>query len=175
MAQEIESPDVSALGPFMAANAAIHAELEERYLTFLERLTELRLDDATQEFEALMQLLHAHVDVEEKHILPHFVSVLAPEGASDDEREVARKTAQLVDGDHLILSRTEASMRAALEGMGSAPSRRDLVRGLETFLRFGRVLEHHTDREQRTLYPRLDEAQNADSQPLLQALRAVLA
>ena len=154
---------------FVATNAAIHATLHEHHWRLIEALTELDLVMAQNAFAALTSLLHAHLDVEEHALMPAFLEFVPH---SDGE-----KTLKLVDGDHIILQRSEDAMAAQLAAFGHEVSRRTMVLTIETFLRFGRVLEHHTSREEKTLYPAFDAAR-AEGAPgveaLLERLAAVL-
>ncbi len=161
---------------FVELNAKIHAELEERHLLFLEALTKVDLRAAKEAFERLITLLHAHVEVEDRHILPtlrRLGAVDADSGAAVD----VEKRIQLVDGDHTILQRSEVAIADALAEMSEQTTRREVVVRFDTFMRFGRVLEHHSSREEKQLYPLFDAhpALEADErESLLATLGAVL-
>ena len=136
---------------FTETNGALHATMHEHFWTLLERLTALELDAARAEFETLMGLITRHMLVEEGEILPAFAALAKEAG----DAQQAAKDERLVLGDHVILTRTEETVRARLAALPEG-DRRAMVLALDDVLRFGRVLEHHTDREQKLLYPQLD-------------------
>lgn len=135
-----------------AENRAQHEALEERLLDFYERLTALDLEEAKGLLEGIIEALRRHMEVEEAEVIPRLEALLR-------ERQ-GDTTVQQIEGDHTILRRTFARSQAALAQLFEVKEgkRRAMVRALDTFLLLGRVLEHHTAREERQVFPLLDEA-----------------
>lgn len=144
-----------AAGSLVATNARIHAELEELHLRFVEAACALEIDAAKAFFAQAMALLHAHLQTEEERIIPMLRELGATDPDSGDAIDVDKRI-QLVDGDHTILQRSETAIAAVLDEFDRNTTRREVVLALDTFLRFGRVLEHHTSREEKQLYPLFD-------------------
>lgn len=157
-------------GPLTLENRRQHEAHEELRLDFLEALIQLDLEGARAAFRALEEALTAHLELEEARVLPALARALDERGG---EREV---TDQHVEGDHKILRRTFARCEALLDRLAGEGEgqRRALVKELDTFLLLGRVLEHHTAREDRLVYPLLDDAlSEAERAALLERLRAL--
>lgn len=126
-------------------NAAAHVAFDARYLDLLEALTACDYPAALHVFHELCAHLRAHLEIEERELLP----LLA-----DEQLGVTR----LIGGDHLIIERLLKRISTALtELAATCPPRRDMLAHLPLLIRLGAVLEHHTEREQQTLYPLLDE------------------
>jgi hypothetical protein len=137
-------------------NEREHALQEEDLLRLYEAVTDLAFDDASVAWSRFRRRLQAHMAFEEEHTLPALGPALA--AAKSEER-----TVEHVDGDHRILERTVRKIDAALDRLcDEPPSRRRMVLELDNLLLIRRVLEHHTAREQRFVYPLLDEQLEAE-------------
>ncbi len=148
--------EAAAVAPTLVeTNARIHHALEELHLQFVEAACALDIAASKAFFAQAMDLLHAHLRVEEERIIPMLREIGAEDPESGAAVDVDRRI-QLVDGDHTILQRSEAAIAAVLARFDHATTRREVVLALDTFLRFGRVLEHHTSREEKQLYPLFD-------------------
>jgi iron-sulfur cluster repair protein YtfE (RIC family) len=154
-------------------NEAHHAWQEERLLEFVEHLTLLDWAAAEATLARFVAQLEEHMALEEERVLPLFKRVIEDEPPAGMDPVLVIKQ---VDGDHVILTRTLGRVRDALEQAREANTRRHLVRELDTFLLMRRVLEHHTSREQRDLYPHLDERlSEGERVAILEALRELRA
>lgn len=120
---------------------------------FLEAVTALQLEDARHLWRRFQESLVAHLAFEDEVVLPLLQSHLADEDKRPDH----------MAGDHVIVGRALARSENALTALAAAPDRRQLVTLLDDFLWIGRVLEHHTARELRQIYPALESALTADS------------
>lgn len=133
-------------------NRHIHEAHEAIYVRFLEALTALHLEEACALFEDYSTSLLRHLETEDRLVLPVFQEAHAAAGDTRDPIPAH------VEGDHKILRRSLAKAAAALAALQERPSlRREMVLALETFLLMRRVQEHHDAREQRWVYPLLDE------------------
>lgn len=138
-------------------NRRIHEAHEVLYLRFLEALTALQLEEARARFEDYAASLLRHLDTEDQRVLP---VLQATHAAAGDARDPIPAH---VEGDHKILRRSLAKAAAALAALEEGPAlRREMVLALETFLLMRRVQEHHDAREQRWVYPLLDEHLDAE-------------
>ena len=159
----LESREAPA-GPLTQANAQIHQGHEEAILCVIERLTELDIEAARTGLGALSEDMTAHLAVEDASTHQRYGAL------SDHPRGAAP---ELFEADHVSHRKV---MSACVEAMGElnerAPDlRRQVVLILPLFYRLRNVLEHHTLREQRFLYPRLDaELDSAELEALVQRL-----
>ncbi|MGM0578666.1 MAG: hemerythrin domain-containing protein [Myxococcota bacterium] len=156
-------------------NERLHAAMEDDLLRVLEALTALDLDGASRGFEAVARALDAHAAAEDAHALPLYAGLGPfPRGADP----------KVFHGDHLVILRSIRACRRQLEawqrrtfpehcwGEGGL-DRRSMILGLDPFMRLRHVLEHHGLREERHLYPALDDALSAEDRARLgEALRA---
>ena len=132
-------------------NARLHERLNARWMQMMIHLTALDVEAAEIIWLDMKEAIQRHLAYEEDVMLGVFDSV----GAG------APNTNKLVHGDHVILQRSEAAIGDAfqtLKGVTDDETRRQMVLLLDVFLRWARVWEHHTDREQRTFYAVLDDA-----------------
>lgn len=126
-------------------NARAHAAFDDSYLDLLEAFTACDYSAALAVFHDLNSQLQAHLEFEESQLLP----LLA-----DGQPGMVR----LISSDHLIIERLLKSITIVLaELINTRPPRRSMLCHLPLMVRLGAVLEHHTEREQQTLYPLLDE------------------
>ncbi len=152
-------------------NARLHDALDAQAGAMLERLTALEIEALVRDWSTFRASLEAHAALEEAEVLPRY-SALGPfeRGASP----------QLVHADHLILKKTLRAGDDALEKLREAAVeqpdrlRSVMVTLLAPFLRLRGVLEHHTEREQRFVYPALDRALPATERRVLVAALAAL-
>lgn len=133
-----------------AENARLHALLDDKWMQMMLHLTALDVDAAASAWHDMRDAMRGHLTYEEDVMLEVFDRV--------DDGEA--NTPKLVHGDHVILQRSEAAIDDAfetLQGTSVDERRRQMVLLLDVFLRWARVWEHHTDREQRTFYAVLDD------------------
>ena len=165
----LESPSAGDLGPLALANQRAHVQLEALWLDMMEAL--LRLDFAASAIalDVLERALADHAALEEAEAFPVFARWLAEH---QPEEGPADKTDQHLKGDHVILDRAVAGARRQLHALTSADAPlREVASVLDPFVRLQSVLEHHTAREQRFLYPVLDaELDGATRDTLAQGL-----
>ena len=100
--------------------------------------------DAQTLFRRLCGELEAAVDLEERAILPAYRTL--PSHAPQGRPEV-------VDGDHTILRRTIVAIEERFAAIGATPTQREVLEALPLVYRLIATLEHHTEREQRHVYP----------------------
>ena len=151
-----ESPEPEPDGLLTATNGAIHREHEEALLSPIESLTSLDIPGAAAALRALDADLEAHLALEDATSHRRYAEL------DDHPRGAA---SELFTADHVSLAKVMASCREAFAALVSPGDdlRRRVVLALPTFYRLRNVLEHHTLREQRFLYPRLDEVLEADA------------
>ncbi len=145
-----------------AQNESLHAQLDELFLTMMAHITSLQFKEAEVLWRSLKAQVKGHMRYEEDVLLPLFL-----EQQLDEKAGLASgKTNQLVHGDHVILLRTEAAIDEAFHSLfpseNESSARRNMIHQLDIFLRWARVMEHHTDRETRTFYAPLDLVLGAD-------------
>lgn len=133
-------------------NRRIHDEQEEIRLDFLSALLVLDWAQARLCFDRFRKQFSLHVKREEAHVLPSLRTLL------EKREEPREKWDAHLQGDHVILQRSLTRIDDTLRALSeSRASHRDLARELDTFVQLGRVLEHHHQREDRVIYPHLDE------------------
>lgn len=157
--EEPEEPTLTAL------NERLHRELDEALVSVVLALVAGDLDETERRWHGLRARLDAHAAVEEEAVMPRYRSLGDhPRGGGPE----------LVEGDHRGLDKNVAACERALERLRAVEGdpRRAVVDELDTFLRVRRLLDHHTEREQRFVYPRLDEVLEASDRD---ALRGELA
>ena len=144
-----EEPEDAPCGPLTQANAQIHDGHEEAILRLIEDLTELDIPGARRGLRSLSIDMKAHLAVED-------ASTHQVYGALTDHPRGAAPA--LFEADHVSHAKVMRACEEALAKVdGAAPDlRRQVVLILPLFYRLRSVLEHHTLREQRFLYPRLD-------------------
>jgi hypothetical protein len=138
-------------GPLARENARIHEKLLENLLRVIERLTALDIEAAGQLWSQFCWRMEHHTELEDGRVLPLYRGLPdPPENGKPDQ----------FDGDHRIIEKTIARGTEVLTALDpeDAELRRAMVLALGPFIRLLGVLEHHTVREQKYLYPRLDEA-----------------
>ena len=134
--------------PLADINLQIHQTLEEGYAVFLERLTQLDETGARDAFEQFRSILDRHRMFEDVRVLP---CLRVGEDISPDE--LAR-----VEGDHRLIESTLEMLSILIDSIFlSAQPRRTLVTNLARLGRMQGILEHHTERELRFVYPMLDQ------------------
>lgn len=134
------------------AHLALHVLLEDRAYLVLEALVAVDVSTARARFDVLAALLEEHMAFEEEHVLPFYRSVAPKDGPG---------RADHVDGDHVILRRQVDAIDAALVEMEAASTLRAVLERLPALYRLLATLEHHTAREQRTVYPTLERELDA--------------
>ena len=129
-------------------NLQAHQFLGERYTVFLEQLTALDEPAARDAFAELRGSLERHRLFEDQRVLPCLQA-----GQDITAEELARVT-----GDHQVIGNTLELLEDLVEAIFcSTQPRRELVANLSRLGRLQGILEHHTERETRFVYPVLDQ------------------
>jgi hypothetical protein len=129
----------------------VHADLKERLAVHADLVVGLEFARAFEELERFERELRAHMDAEERHILPVYRVLLArvPGGDPDlfilEHRNILRNLAMAKEALLKVMAIAGAGRREA-----------HLLLDQEWILRH--LLEHHDAREKNVLYPRLDAA-----------------
>ncbi|MFZ9887965.1 MAG: hypothetical protein ACO3JL_10725, partial [Myxococcota bacterium] len=143
-------------------NRQVHESHDALYVRFLEALTALELDEARALLNEYAVCLEGHLETEERMVMPLFRELHA--GLGDTQDPIPTH----VEGDHKILRRSLAKAMATMTSLEQgAWLRRDMVHSLESFLLLRRVQEHHDAREQRLVYPVLDQQLDQEQVALL--------
>lgn len=131
------------------AHLAVHRWLEDRAYLVLEALVACDVSTARARFDGLAAILEEHMAFEEQHVLPCYRSVAPSDGPG---------RADHVDGDHVILRRHVDAIDGALVEVEAASTMRAVLERLPVVYRLLATLEHHTAREQQSVYPALERA-----------------
>jgi hypothetical protein len=161
-----------------AKNQTIHDILDEKYLVFLEELTDCRFDAARLAFYDFRDALFLHMKTEESLVCSGFIEM---------GLEGGKRILEQVEGDHTILMRAIAKVERVLDANLESPGpegsrgqspmgpgetthglRRKMVLCLDICLRVRSVFEHHTLRETRDFYPHLDASAPVSLQKSIQ-------
>jgi len=140
-----------------AANTRVHGEIDEALLRVLEAATALDADGLRESWSRFVSLHEVHVAFEEGEVFPLYAGLDAhPRGGGPD----------LFVADHVSLGKVAAAAADALGAILDAGAgrlgRRVMVKHLGPLIRLRNVLEHHTLREERFLYPRLEATLGAE-------------
>jgi len=157
MGDELQEPP---LGPLARTNAQIHEDHEETLLKLIELLTELDVSGARRALRGLSAEMSAHLSAEDASTHVRYGALAEhPRGAAPE----------LFEADHVSQAKVMVTCEEALEQIDeqAADLRRRVVLILPLFFRLRNVLEHHTLREQRFLYPRLDAELPAEEREVL--------
>ena len=150
MSEPLVEENGAPAGPLTRANAQIHEAHDEALLVVIEQLTSLEIDAARAGFRQLHDDMAEHLRREEAEGHRRYALLGDhPRGAGPE----------LFEADHVSQDKVTATCLDAIERLDvtSTALRRQGVLALPLFYRLRNVLEHHTLREQRFLYPRLDE------------------
>jgi hemerythrin-like domain-containing protein len=153
-------------GPLTAANALVHEAIDDALLGFLEGITALDERAATAAWDRFIEALERHARFEEAEIFPRY-ALLGPHPRGQG--------LDLFEADHVSLDKV---VRAALKAIATIQSaeahkRRAMITQLGPLLRVRNILEHHTLREERFLYPTLEASlSEASVRDLVTALNA---
>jgi hypothetical protein len=150
----VSAPGGPTAGVLARANERAHLHLEQLWLDMMEAVLTVHYPAAHQALDVLEQAIAAHAAVEEEDAFGPFETWLRAQAATGGPED---KTDQHLRGDHVILERAVGGARRQLEALEEqgAPLR-EVASVLEPFVRLQSVLDHHTTREQRLLYPVLD-------------------
>ena len=144
------SDEPAPCGPLTTANARLHDAIDEALLDVMEAVTALDGAAMRTRWSRFIALLEAHAEHEEVEVFPRYAALDDhPRGGGPD----------LFVADHVSLRKVTAAAAEAIDAIHAAgpQARRVMVTRLGPLVRLGNVLEHHTLREERFLYPRLDE------------------
>lgn len=129
----------------------VHGGLHEKFAVHRDLVVGLEFGTALAALEDFERALRAHMDDEERHILPLY------------ERRVGHVTGgdpQFFWLEHKNLLRNLDTMKEALRPLAADPKagRRQAHEFLQKQSLFLQILEHHELREKNILYPQLDAA-----------------
>ena len=159
--------DAAPGGVLVAANARAHVQLEALWLDMMEALLRTDFAASAAALDVLERALADHAALEEAEAFPVFERWLAAQPQGEGPVD---KTDQHLKGDHVILDRVVAGARRQLEALrGADAPLREVASVLDPFVRLQSVLDHHTTREQRFLYPVLDEQLTEEARKRLAA------
>ncbi|MFN3421565.1 MAG: hemerythrin domain-containing protein, partial [Armatimonadota bacterium] len=131
-------------------NGSIHAWLDDLLLRHLEALTDLNLAEARAIWQKFADALLNHSEAEDEIALPVYEQLgNFPEGGQPS----------LFFAEHKGIERMLNSLTQRLENLSPNDPflRRKVVIGLDKYMLFRHLIEHHTLREQNIFYPILDE------------------
>ena len=155
-----------ACGALTQANNAVHEGIDTCLLDLLEAITALDMGAVPALWRALVERLEGHATWEEANTFPRYAALPDhPRGGGP----------ALFEADHASLRKVTGAAAEAIEIIAAARTnqRRVMITQLGSILRLRSVLEHHSLREERFLYPRLDEVlPKAEGRALADALRA---
>lgn len=148
----------------LAAHVAVHAWIEEHTYRMIEALVTSRTGEARGLFARITRVLDVHMAFEDAHVLPLYRTLAPADGPG---------RADHIDGDHVILKRHLVAINEALDSMTSL---RAVLERLPIVYRLIATLEHHTTREQSTMYRAVARAfDDATRQRVLTALLDLVA
>ena len=129
----------------------VHANLKERLAVHGDCLVGLEFERALEELDRFERELRAHMDAEERHILPLY-RVLLPRVPGGDP--------DLFTLEHKNILRSLATAKEALRKVIGTPGagRREARELLDGEWMLRHLIDHHDSREKNVLYPRLDAA-----------------
>jgi len=133
----------------------VHEAIDTTLLDVLEAVTALDLPAMRTSWDRFVDLLEAHATYEEEAVFPRYAALPDhPRGGGPE----------LFEADHASLRKVALAAKEALDTISAAgpDSRRVMITQLGPLVRLGNVLEHHTLREERFLYPRLDTTLGAE-------------
>lgn len=144
------------------ANALVHEEIDEALLDVLEGITALDDDAAEAAWDRFVLALQAHTRFEEAEIFTRYAS-LGPHPRGEG--------LELFEADHISLDKVVRAGVNALAAIRAAEThkRRVMIAHLGPLLRVRNVLEHHTLREERLLYPTLEASLRDEAAETLSA------
>jgi hypothetical protein len=128
----------------VALHSRHHVLLREQLFALLDRLVDVDAVGARAAFDAFVDALERGLVVEEDIVMPAYRGVAPVSGPGK---------AEIVDGDHVILRRSIDTVHTEMTTWATAPSRRGALELLPHVYRLVGVLEHHTEREERHVYP----------------------
>ena len=152
--------------PLTAANTRVHEEIDDALVGFLEGITALDETAAKAAWDRFVIALESHAQFEEATIFPRYAA-LGPHPRGQG--------IELFEADHTSL---EKVVRGALEAIATIEAahvdkRRVMITQLNALLRVRSILEHHTLREERFLYPTLEASlAEGERDAMVEALRA---
>lgn len=150
-------------------NGSIHAWLDDLLLRHLEALTDLNLAEARTIWQKFADALLNHAEAEDALALPVYEQLgNFPEGGQPF----------LFSAEHKGIERMLRSLTQRLENLSPNDPllRRKVVVGLDKYMLFRHLIEHHTLREQNIFYPLLDEKASSDEKErIADALKAAQA
>jgi iron-sulfur cluster repair protein YtfE (RIC family) len=129
----------------------VHARLREQLAVHRDFVVGLEFGRALEELEAFERELRAHMDDEERLILPIFRERVG---------DVRGGNAEMFSLEHRNILRNLETVKEALRRLAATPGagRRQAHEFLDAEGMLLHLIEHHDLREKNILYPKLDEA-----------------
>lgn len=128
---------------------ADHREMDELLLLHQEALIEQDLAAAQARYAAFLERLRAHIDVENRELLPRHEKLAQPRW---------RTPVYALEHDKILAlaGRIEARLQAPAPAPGQA-RRRWIIQLLDDERTLKNVMEHHEEREEKGLLPELEQ------------------
>lgn len=142
--------EVGPKGSLTELNGRIHAWLDDLLLRHLEAMTALNLPTAKAVWQQFADALLRHAQAEDEVALPVYERLGEfPQGGHPS----------LFAAEHKGIERMLKSLTQRIDTLSPTDPtlRRKIVVGLDRYMLFRHLIEHHTLREQNIFYPLLDE------------------
>jgi hypothetical protein len=121
-----------------------HDRLREHLFRMLEALVAVDVAVAAAHLATFVRELDEGLALEDEIVMPAYRALGPVSGPGRSDH---------VEGDHVILRRGVGFVEAFVDDVRQAPSLRVVLEGLPHVYRLLGTLEHHTEREQRHVYP----------------------
>ncbi len=133
-------------------NRAAHQAIEALLVDVGAALMRREAVAARAAYEVLAARLGAHLRLENDVVMPRYATLATDAGAGAPKH---------VASDHLILDKHLLRCAAVIDGLAAQPTVREALLALDPLLKLHATLEHHDEREERFVYPLLEEALDA--------------
>jgi hemerythrin-like domain-containing protein len=140
----------------------VHADLDETFAVHRDHVVGLEFGKALELLESFERDLRAHMEVEERFVLPLYAERVGKVTGGDPE---------LFTLEHRNILRNLETAKDSLRRMAADPraGRRQAHEFLDQEWMLRHLIEHHDLREKNTLYPLLDQALSVDEREALLA------